>query len=114
MKKALSILTRVAAAVGLMGAISGGPADAQQSSIFKTHEDAQRYLEQNPRGPLAKEAFRFLVYLNMSGKIPDYSNQLATRSVGPVVRTGVDLSSDGVSDIISEISGAGQVTSVVY
>lgn len=69
MKKLTSKLLAGFSALGLMSIQS---AEAQS---FRTEADARAYLEQNPTGPRADEAFRTIIQGTIADKYPEFSRR---------------------------------------
>lgn len=74
---------KVLASLGLVG-LAMPTASVGQNSGFGSAADAERYLEENPTGPRAAEAFRFLVYQGLGDKYPDFDGTPTTRNIAPV------------------------------
>lgn len=87
MRHRLRTLFKVFLGMGVIGATGAGPLDAQQSSAFSSAAEAQAYLQNNPRGPLAEEAFRYLALINLRSVDPAFQSLPPNRNLDGIIQS---------------------------
>ena len=74
--------------VGALGVSGAARAQGIDSSAFTSVAQAERYLRENPTGPLAKAALRAIVEIKLTNDNPGFSREDIANAVNlPVTRS---------------------------
>lgn len=72
MGKLSALFARLTASVSVL-VVGSSDIAVSQSSAFSSKQEAQEYLSRTPNGPLAEEAFRFLIFGGIQEQDPEFS-----------------------------------------
>lgn len=100
-----SRLSKLLSGVAAIAAISAGSAShGQGGSRFRNADEARSYLQQNPTGPHAKEAFRMVVGERVARQHKEYPRDGKVPGRGRSVAGGSGLTEAQVNDALNEVS----------
>ena len=93
----------------LVGALAGF-VPAAHGQDFESLEAARTYLNDNPTGPLAEQAFRQLVDANLAGSYPEFPRDTVDPGATRTIQAGSGLGSDEVAAALAAAALAGAST----
>lgn len=94
-------ITRLAAALSALSIFATGAARAQS---ITTVDQAVQYLQENPSGPLAQDAFRLLIMNNLANQYPEFSRAQIRRGVSTF--TAPTVSGPAMSNALAQVTGS--------